>query len=639
MRNGPISALVFVTVFIVHFLLSPVVTVYDSIWFVPISLSIIHEGNTDLDEYARNVAQQNYYGVVNTGEHLQSYFPVGASVLAVPFVFVADKLAPRLWHIDLREYYGRVTTNPFTGRLEQCIASIIAALAAVVMYLIARRYLSPPRSLLLVAIFAFGTSLWSVASRALWQHGPSILMLSLALYLLLRAEDKPSLAQFVSIPLAAAYVIRPTNSLSVIAFTVLIALMYRRYLLRYFLWAGLIAIPFLLFNRAAYGALLPPYYLANRIGGAPTFGEALLGNLVSPARGLLVYSPIFFLAGYGAYLKVRNRTVTPVDIALCCVALAHWVAISSFSPWIGGYSYGPRLFSDVVPYLAFLLIPVVAALHRPRTAAQALLLISFVCLAAFSFFTHSRGAMEFATRRWNEAGALVADVGAAPQRVWDWSDPQFLRGLRPGNLAVSPEALSVTMSGPSDDHLPAPLTLLNGGDKPVKVRVELPAKIAAAPSVVSEELKVLPQSSLDLVLYLDLAGYGPGEHSLGGVRIDRTDAAGVGQTLVVPYGLRINSAPPDRGNAGVITTRTLLPLVRRDVGAAPGIISPEDIRFIPPQDITVNGKQQDPGASGLEAVFGKGWFERESAGEVSWRWAGVPRGDPGPQPRPPAGGP
>lgn len=60
-------------------------------------------------------------------------------------------------------------------------------------------FLNTRYSLLTVFIFAFCTSAWSTGSRALWQHGPSMLMLSAALYLILSAREKPhynSIRQF-----------------------------------------------------------------------------------------------------------------------------------------------------------------------------------------------------------------------------------------------------------------------------------------------------------------------------------------------------------------------------------------------------------------------------------------------------------
>jgi hypothetical protein len=56
--------------------------------------------------------------------------------------------------------------------------------------------------------------------------------------------------------------------------------------------------------------VLPPYYLpgtAVTVGDNSTFGEALLGNLISPARGLFVFSPVLIFAIGGFWLAMRTR--------------------------------------------------------------------------------------------------------------------------------------------------------------------------------------------------------------------------------------------------------------------------------------------------------------------------------------------
>jgi hypothetical protein len=40
---------------------------------------------------------------------------------------------------------------------------------------------------------------------------------------------------------------------------------------------------------------------------------------------------------------------------------------------------------------------------------------------------HARGATSIAANQWS---ALPSSVDDARWRVWDWSDPQFLRGLK-----------------------------------------------------------------------------------------------------------------------------------------------------------------------------------------------------------------
>jgi hypothetical protein len=433
-------ALIFVAVFFSHSLSRVCCYAGDSVWSVPVAMSIIRERNTDVDEYDQIVVSNDYYGemvvrndnhytVEEIRGHLYSKQPIGASIVAVPALLVADNVLGHLFHADLDHF----VRNGGSGQLERLLASSIVALTAMFLCLIALRFLDRKYSLLLVLVFAFCTSAWSTASRALWQHGPSMLMLSAALYLILVARDRPSSVQFASIPLALAFVVRPTNSITVLLLTVYVAVQYRRYFLRYLLWATTIAAPFLAFNLTVYHSPFSTYYLPQKVGSNPSFLEALAANLVSPGRGLFIFSPVVLLSVGGVILKIRDGDWRRLDSALLAIVILHWVVISSFGKWWAGHSFGPRFFCDVIPYLVYLAIPVFSGLSGLRGSKRMLLaaLVSF--LVVVSLFIHYRGATSWATHVWNEEPVGVDDD---PSRVWDWTDIQFLRGI----AATSPLA-------------------------------------------------------------------------------------------------------------------------------------------------------------------------------------------------------
>ena len=177
---------VFLFIFTVHFM-SGNVTSYDSRWSIHTAMSILTEGDTDLDEYRGAVIKDTDYSLEEVNGHLYSIFPIGVSLIAVPFVFLIDEGADQLLKFDLDAYIA----GTVPGGMEVFIGSVVVTMTAVVLYWIARLSLDQKYSLLVVLIFAFGTSAWSTASRGLWQHGPTMLMLSIALYLLLLAGLPP----------------------------------------------------------------------------------------------------------------------------------------------------------------------------------------------------------------------------------------------------------------------------------------------------------------------------------------------------------------------------------------------------------------------------------------------------------------
>ena len=199
----------FLVVFAVH-VQSPVITSYDSRWTIYTAMSLVRHANLDLDEYADLIRRDAGYGTERVGGHIYSVYPVGPVLLAAPLVGLADLACRRLCPEDLdrvlRERPGA------HGRLERLVASLVVAATATLVYRIGRLRLDGVApALLLAGIFAFGTSAWSTASRGLWQHGPSMLMLALALALILGARDRPELIQYESLPLVGAYLMRPPN--------------------------------------------------------------------------------------------------------------------------------------------------------------------------------------------------------------------------------------------------------------------------------------------------------------------------------------------------------------------------------------------------------------------------------------------
>jgi len=416
-----ILPLILSVVFISHFS-SKNVTSFDSRWSIPTALSIIREGDISLDEYEKMIPANDHRIEIIDG-HIYSRFPAGVYVIAFPFVYIVDKLAAHRLLFNTDDLVKQSTTD----KMELFIASIIIAITAIFIYLLACLFLNRKYSLLVTFIFAFCTPAWSTASRALWQHGPSMLMLTITLYLILLAGDKPRLIQFASIPLAFSYVVRPTNSIPVFLLSLFVLIQYKKYFFRYFIWAMSIAVPFLLFNFTIYHSCLSPYYLPQRIGSNPHFFEALAGNLVSPARGLFIFSPILLFAICGVVLKIENKQLSQLDYFLFGIIFLHWIAISSFRYWWAGHSFGPRFFSDLIPYFIYFLIPTMAGMSELKDIRKVIFVSVFSCFILLSFFIHFRGANNWDVYVWN---VKPVNVDVKPARVWDWKDIQFLRGIK-----------------------------------------------------------------------------------------------------------------------------------------------------------------------------------------------------------------
>jgi len=340
----------------------------DSRWTIPTALSIINDHTASLDRYASLIAQDNFYAIdCVTGQtvirpvkslaqctngHFYNFYPIGVDVLAVPEVFAIQKLV----HAVSGSPLARSVKNPYRRRLlegdliythplvEVLIASFWIALAAVLLYLITRQFVRSIRSLIIALLFAFGTSAWSTGSRALWQHGASMLLISVASLAWLKADRNPNWWVLAGFALAFSMVVRPTNILPFAAAFLYLLKEQPRKVWLYVLPALLVVGLFVMWSYAVYGTAVAPYYWPRRPGTNSLaihrhFAEALVGNLISPGRGLFVYVPVFLLAVSLMLLPTLDQRLLRIRPFLVGTLLAHWVLISSFQDWWAGFAF------------------------------------------------------------------------------------------------------------------------------------------------------------------------------------------------------------------------------------------------------------------------------------------------------------
>ena len=318
-------------------------------------------------------------------------------------------------------------------------ASLLTALATVLLFLTARRVL-PFRSALLIALGAgLGTGLWSTASQTLWQHETAIFGLAVAAFAFCRPVLRVRDGMLVGVGLALACGSRP--QLAPIAAVLLAGLFARGG------WRA--GVPAAAIAGAAAAALVRVNLLwfGQPLGAAPmlealhdtvhattgTFrlnAEGLAGLLISPSRGLFVFSPVAMLALCGLR-RTEAAAWRGAHLWLAAAAAAQYVLYGSYTVWWGGHTYGPRYMLDVLP----LLVPSAAVgarclVSRWTRASAAGALAWSVGVAALGAFCYPHDA-------WNTDPVSVDRHHA---RLWDWSDSQirrcWTRGASPQNYSL-----------------------------------------------------------------------------------------------------------------------------------------------------------------------------------------------------------
>lgn len=410
------APLVFFVVLAVY-LVSPMSTSFDSRWALATADSLLRSGDTDLVEFSDLIERTEDYAIVRIEGRPYAWHPIGAALVALPFLAVLERFEA----LKIREKIAKSRS----GGIERGIASFIVALTAAVLFATCRResygFLV---ALLTAAVFAFGTSAWSTASRALWQHGPSMLMVALGHYALVAARERPYAAALAGLPLAFSFVIRPTNAIAAGVLSLVVARRHKRQLGIFLALGALVLIPFVVYSLGVFGKLLPPYHGLgeHQMVVSDAYIKAMVGQVVSPNRGIFVFSPVLLFAVAGLVILIREKRFGLIEAGLIVSILANPLIVATTPMWWGGHSYGPRYFTDMLPFACFFLAPFLAAISTwlPRTRTLARLV--FALVLAFSVFVHYRGSFEWSVYEWN---AFPVNIDENPSRVWDFHDLQF----------------------------------------------------------------------------------------------------------------------------------------------------------------------------------------------------------------------
>jgi len=437
--------LVFTLAVFAVYIASPVIQSGDSRLVIYEADNLVTHGTRNLASFGAIVDGWPCY---RQGSQVISRYPYGTTLFDIPFQSVAVSVTKLLGSSAVKNL-KTVQPRP----LEKTLASAITALAAGAIVLVGLEIfgqLAP--ALVLGAIFAVGSALWSTASRGLWQQGPMALLYALSIWAFLRGRrrESPAHIALMGLLLGGAYVVRPTAA-GVIGTTGLVLLFTWRRALIWFIPAVLLpVVPSTIYNLITYHSIGIPVYGENVINGIqPHVLTYIAGMMISPARGLLVYSPFVIFALVG--LWIRRRELNGMDLIALVAVIGYWLVFADTTEWDAGAAYGPRYLTDILPFCAYLVAPVIGVLFIPLrrwrapTAATAVVLSLAV---GWGVFVNARGSLSWATQLWNSTPVWI---NPNSPRLWSWSDPPFFRtghytfaDLYPSAIpAVTPQQLCI----------------------------------------------------------------------------------------------------------------------------------------------------------------------------------------------------
>lgn len=328
---------------------------------MPTALSVLRDGNVEVGEFVE-LAPASYrtphpmfeglpYGTVRVNGRVYSRYPVGMTAFALPTAALA------------RACGANVASESGLSALDRVAAVTVATLVLVLVFRLAVR-LAPPRTAVLAAwLLALGSAVNTTIAQSLWQHGGvaagALAILVAELVPWFRERRWPVAVQGAAVGLM--YACRLSSGWLVVALGVGILIRSPRRGVVAAVAGAVGVLPWAVFYSVVYGTPFGPQHVQMNAGEWRwNLLDPLLGVLVSPSRGLLVYQPWVVLSVIGLAVRWRDSWAWVLAVA----AAGHTLLVASWNCWWGGACWGSRLLAEVQPLLLLLALPALTRLRR-----------------------------------------------------------------------------------------------------------------------------------------------------------------------------------------------------------------------------------------------------------------------------------
>lgn len=382
------------------------------------------------DAYS-GISKDDLYFFQKFGKHIISAYPMLTGVLTTPLI-IPVYLYLRSQHLD----------TPYTFFLislitERVTAALLTSITVVCMFLLLGRLINNTKQAVLYAlVYAFATQAFSINSQLLWQHGvASMFMVLSQIWFLRGVRGKQSgagnLLSNLLISMAFGLLAMFTRYIFLFYFVLTSGLVIansKRYK-KLFLGFTLLGLAiFFTYNFFLYGTLFGTEVTPISDWTSGNLITGLLGILVSPARGMLFYTPFFALALLPLPFLNRIRTLPPVQqmiIKLNYIWLVGIIVVySSFKHWWGGRSsWGDRYLADGAVSAVILVYYVLSLYKFSWLKGLVILLVIYSC------FTQIIGAFYYPRGKWD---TYPTNVNFNSRRLWDLQDNPIIRNLKAG---------------------------------------------------------------------------------------------------------------------------------------------------------------------------------------------------------------
>lgn len=331
-------------------------------------ISWVTDGSLEIDElqWIQNVVN---IGDIGRGGHLYSkYFPGNVFSSALIYKLAqrqSDK--PYTWEAkDLNPTIGPVKLAPSnTGaRLAMMLNAILGALAMTSLLLVLIHFFDWKTAIITVLLIGVCTNWWYESRGFFSEVGAGALLITSLCFMVYR---RPYLSAFA---LGVSILFRPTNLIGIIIW---FKSVFDKGLKTF--WSGIFIVTSLLillfYNWIRFNQIFNFGYGNENFESNIFIGIA--GTLFSPGRSFFLYSPILCLAIPGFWMfKKREKSLSAI---IAMIILAYVATISSWHAWDGGWSWGGRLLTPIIPLLGLFIAPTLESTwHKKRELLLILLL-------------------------------------------------------------------------------------------------------------------------------------------------------------------------------------------------------------------------------------------------------------------------
>lgn len=423
----------------------------DSIPNSLLALNWLRNHTLYFDAFRNNYFFENYSGLPyflaeSKSKHLVSVYPIGTAIVSLPiycifsiYLDVIDFIKTNITGIPFEFDLTSGSFEPYRQAFEKLAATLATSLSVVIFYISSRLKFPLVTSLISTFIYAFATNTWMTSSQALWQHTATNLVLTSLILCLLKANRAEK--KYLRLLLCVAGflcgllpIIRPTNLLFSVAAILYVISIYRK--AAFFLLLGLpVSLLGMAWNFHNFGSFLGGYTALGSTYKVTfykfslnQFIQGFFGLLVSPSRGIFVFSPIVIFCIPGFWQSFKKSKAYKDERLITSLAIASIVLFFSYcfyTIWWAGGSYGPRFISDIAPVMCYLVGYCVDTQFNFALKNQKKFISSLAIFLVFlivSTFTQVVGA--FSKAEWN---GLPINVDTQHVRLWDFKDTQVSR--------------------------------------------------------------------------------------------------------------------------------------------------------------------------------------------------------------------